>query len=148
MKCPTKKLSAYLDGELTGETRRAVDLHLSRCEGCKKRLDRIKLSWDLLDTLGEARDNPFLYTRVRSALMTGKKQPRWRERVLLPVTALIALALGLFLGSLLTRHSAPVSTLAENDPYTRELETAAGSMLGDLYMELASQQLISNGNGK
>jgi len=137
-----------MDGELSGETRRAVDFHVSRCADCRMRLKRMRLSWNILDALGEAQDNPYLYTRVRSALMTRREQPRWRERVLLPVTALIALALGLFLGSLMTRHSVPVSTLAENDSYTRELETAAGSMLGDLYMELASQQLVSRGNGK
>ncbi len=46
-----ESLSAYLDGELGGRARRAVEEHLDRCKGCRQYLRELKETWDLLDEL-------------------------------------------------------------------------------------------------
>jgi len=44
-------LSAYLDGELRGEARREVEEHLAQCAACRKELEDLKATWQLLDDL-------------------------------------------------------------------------------------------------
>ncbi len=46
-----ENLSAYLDGELQGEARRAVEEHLKGCAACRKELADLEATWQLLDDL-------------------------------------------------------------------------------------------------
>jgi anti-sigma factor RsiW len=46
-----ENLSAYLDGELQGEARRAVEEHLAKCAACHKELEELEATWRLLDDL-------------------------------------------------------------------------------------------------
>ena len=42
MTCDEEALTEYLDGELKGERRKAVEAHLASCPACGKTLERLK----------------------------------------------------------------------------------------------------------
>ncbi|HUJ74443.1 MAG TPA: zf-HC2 domain-containing protein [bacterium] len=46
-------LSAYFDGELAGRSKAAVELHLSTCEACRKRLAGMAQIHHALNTLAD-----------------------------------------------------------------------------------------------
>ena len=42
MSCADTRLDEYLDGELAGDDRQAVETHLAACSGCRKELDELR----------------------------------------------------------------------------------------------------------
>lgn len=66
-------LSAYLDGELGGEERRAVEDHLAVCPGCRAELDGLRRVIGRLASLERAAPPPVLAGRVaRRVVVTGR----------------------------------------------------------------------------
>jgi anti-sigma factor RsiW len=67
MKCSRihKKLSAFLDGELSEEARNSISEHLKTCESCQRAIEELSLVSDSLDILGEETAPPFFGARVK-----------------------------------------------------------------------------------
>ena len=51
--CVSKKLSAYIDAELTSEEKAAVSAHLEECSGCRDELSRLIDQQNLLNKQSE-----------------------------------------------------------------------------------------------
>ncbi|MBN2356800.1 zf-HC2 domain-containing protein [candidate division KSB1 bacterium] len=108
MKCNQvkKRLSAYLDGELTAAEAEKVSDHLNRCVGCRRAAEQLRRAYQRLDAGDALPADSFFLTRFRARLSDlGQSNARpywqqWLQRAVIPAT----LAVGLFLGMQLGIH--------------------------------------------
>ena len=76
-----KWLYTYLDGELNGRRRAALEDHLRRCSSCAAELYRSKEQWTELADVGPAPSIPSnLWGHVNQALDEAKQLPWYRLR--------------------------------------------------------------------
>jgi hypothetical protein len=68
-------LSAYVDGELAAEERRAVEDHLAACPGCRAELDGMRRVASRLRSLERAAPPPLLADRVARRVAVAARQP-------------------------------------------------------------------------
>ena len=56
MKCDKlyPEISAYLDGELSALRRLRMERHLTKCSGCRRRLEEMQQQWEALEDLPQA----------------------------------------------------------------------------------------------
>lgn len=59
-----KRISPYMDGELTGRAGRAVEAHIAACPDCRRELERLKAMQRTLAALETPPLPPFLSTRI------------------------------------------------------------------------------------
>jgi len=108
-------LNAYIDGELTGEDARAVELRLTEDAVWAGELRRLERAWDLLDQLPRAEvAADFTQTTVEMIAMNAadelaaeqSPQPRrrWIDRALFTMGALVAAVAGYLLIDQLRPH--------------------------------------------
>jgi anti-sigma factor RsiW len=109
------KLSAYVDGELSPETKSLVAQHLQSCAGCRDELSRLQSVDTELDRLADVEVRPYFSTRLHQRLADRRasRRSRWLGRMLVPtgaaVVMLLAAVAGTHLGqSLYSRR--PLST--------------------------------------
>ena len=151
MKCAMikKKLSAYLDGEISEEERTAIMEHLEQCEECRGELTSLSKVVDILSGIEGIEVSPYFMTRLRQQIREqAKPEPflqRIRSMVLSAATA-VAVAVSLFAGSQMGR------TIYQSIAQTPELKGAATSdvfglgafeefpdgSLSDIYNELVT----------
>jgi hypothetical protein len=98
-------LSAYADGELSGEERKAIDKHIETCTGCKKALDaHLELHAQLL-TIADTPALPNVDSSIMSAItgIATRKSRRWLRPVLVatPIVLVAAILLTILLPSLI-----------------------------------------------
>jgi predicted anti-sigma-YlaC factor YlaD len=100
-------LPVYLDGELEASEQRRVKTHLDGCEACRREVDIIAKSWEMLGELGGIEPNPFYVSRFFARV--GERRPRhakWVDllrsvlshRRLLPVMAAAGLVILIGIG--------------------------------------------------
>ncbi|MCR4437628.1 MAG: zf-HC2 domain-containing protein [bacterium] len=107
MTCKTvqRRLSAFLDGELTEELTRQVGEHVSRCTECAAELARLQKVWQLLGSLPPVQAPPFFATRVLAQVKAGRRNLVERvgelvfARPLLPIAVSVGILAGVLLGS-------------------------------------------------
>ena len=101
-----KWLCAYLDGELDGSRRAALEDHLRRCSSCAAELCRSKEQWAELADAGPAPSIPSdLWGHVNQALDEAESLPWYRlhrERLLRAACVAVCVALGFAGGALLS----------------------------------------------
>jgi anti-sigma factor RsiW len=101
-----KWLYAYLDGELDGRRRAALEDHLGRCSSCAAELARSKEQWAQLADVGPAPSiPPDLWGHVNQALDEAERLPwyrRHREQLLRAACVTVSVALGFAGGALLS----------------------------------------------
>ncbi len=93
MKCGEirEELAAYLDGEIEGAARRAVDDHLSGCAACSKERDALAAAWRLLEIAPPPAVPEGFDARVLARVRSGGPAPR--ARILgMPIPAAAAAA--------------------------------------------------------
>lgn len=95
-----KKISAYLDGELSEDERARIETHLEECATCRADADELAAVSDALDVLEGLDPNPYFAARVKR-LATERKQRGWFGRAVVPVAATAAAATFLLLGGFL-----------------------------------------------
>jgi hypothetical protein len=91
-----QRLSALIDGELSGAERDRVLAHVARCDGCRQEAAALRALKQRMHSLGEAMVDTALTGRLMAMAASGEArdaQPRWRPRVL--YTAARWLAAGL-----------------------------------------------------
>lgn len=104
MKCSKikKRLSAYLDGELSEQERCIISEHLKLCQECKAELAAMSSVSDALKILEGFETPPFFMTRLRQAVKEQEKPVPFLQRIKgLVVSAATAVAViaSLFIGN-------------------------------------------------
>ena len=95
-----KKISAYLDGELSEDERARIEIHFEECATCRAEADELAAVSDALDVLDGLEPDPYFAALVKR-LATGRKQRGWLGRTVVPVAATAAAATFLLLGGFL-----------------------------------------------
>ena len=118
MKCEEVRgnLAAFLDGEIEGAPRRAVDEHLAACPACAGERRALAAAWRLLDLVPDPAAPAGLEARVLERVRAAGPAPRGRLlRLGLPAAAAAALlvAAGVHLA---TRGPARVPATADGAP--------------------------------
>jgi len=116
-----KRLSAYMDGELSDQWRERIEHHLAACTRCQEELARLGIADRLLLDAPEVRVPPFLASRIvaraREEVEQGVAVPWW-----LPAgsprlgyaMASVVLAGGIILGLQMGRGLAPIVASGES----------------------------------
>ncbi len=150
MKCREvkRKLSAYMDGELDLHEKKMVEVHLRDCVKCQHELEILKETWREISILPTPDPSPYFYAKLKTR-MTAKEKKRktsWVEQILIPVSAMAVVVLGVFIGSTVSRNGnlQVVNSSAEEELisslYLNSFDDFPSSSLGDIYIELTSQE--------
>jgi hypothetical protein len=76
-----RKLSAHVDGALTGAARRRMEAHLAHCEACREELAELRDAVSLLRSLGPIEPPEFFATRVVARIEAGDAAPTFGDRL-------------------------------------------------------------------
>ena len=146
MKCHNiiRKLSAYMDGELSEEDKTQVASHIQECPDCARALRGLSRAWDTLEWLPETDPPPHFFIRLkaRMASVKEKRKERWIEGVLLPASAVAVIGIGILIGSLVGKNGDIIngSMGAEEEwissLYLDRFDDVPSASLGDAYLEL------------
>lgn len=112
-----KRLSAYVDGELSDATKRELATHIENCPSCRGEIARFEQLYAWLEDPVRI-PYPYLLTRVRARLReVGVVFPAGRrlERLLIPITVFTGIWLGITLGTQLDESYRSVN-LEVDDP--------------------------------
>lgn len=100
-----KKLLRYINAELPPEESEEIQLHLERCEQCRKDVKLLSVAWNLSQPIKQAQPSPFLWNKIYAQLESKTQKGRLvkKVRVFIWQTARPALTaaivmLGLFIG--------------------------------------------------
>jgi len=106
-----KKLLRYIDAELPSEEREEIQLHLKRCEQCRKDVRLLSGIWSLSQPVSRAQPSPFLWNKI-AAQLEGKPQKEqlmhkagaFIRQTARPALTAAIVVLGLFIGIQLGNH--------------------------------------------
>ncbi len=112
-KCSKVKtlLSSFLDGELKGEVKVDVELHLAQCPDCRNELALLKADREVLTSVSVPELSPYFLTKTFARIreLKERKEPFWTRRFVYQAGAaflvLLGIGLGIFLGSNLATHN-------------------------------------------
>ncbi len=154
MKCShvKRKLSAYLDGELSIAEKKEIESHLQQCSGCQEELTALSSVTDALSILEGMEPPPYFMDRVRQGIRDEARSIPFLERIrsiaisIATATAVVvSLLIGNQFGRTLYRSVAAtaVSEAAEESDVfgLGTLEEFPDGSLSDIYNEL-----IAGGN--
>jgi anti-sigma factor RsiW len=95
------RLSAYIDGELPGPERLAVERHLQGCAGCAEAHQHLADVWTLAAEAPRVAPRVDLWPRIEARLEGERRRPAWLGRLAwnpLPALTTLMLVVGLLLG--------------------------------------------------
>jgi len=107
MKCSQikKRLSAFLDGEVSEQERQFITEHLKSCDSCRKELEELSQVSDILDIIQEVEVSPYFITRLKQRITDQEQKSlirlpltEWIRRALVPAVTTILVACSLFIG--------------------------------------------------
>ena len=155
MKCRVvkRKLSAYIDDELTSTQEERIEEHLRDCPSCTHALQMLRDTWDVLDILPHPKPAPHFYARLKSRLLAEEKtKPRgWIENVLVPALAAGVVILGILLGNSISKNGSQwnaATTIEEAWAESMHLDSFDDfptASFGEAYAELADIELAMEG---
>ena len=100
-----RKLSAFLDGELSEKKASRIAEHLSGCQHCQQEAASLSSAWKRLEEMGEVDPSPYFWTRLNARIAVVEdrrfsldKVRGILNRLLVPATAIAALVVGLWIG--------------------------------------------------
>ncbi|MFH1940674.1 MAG: zf-HC2 domain-containing protein [bacterium] len=143
-----RRLSAYLDGELDTVKKENIESHLRDCQACQHDLAILNQSWHFLDSLPEPEPPLYFYTRLKARLSSAAKEKResWVERALIPVSAVVVVALGIFMGSIVGKNGkrlaqeVPAEENVISSLYLDHFDDFPSASLGEVFINLAFQE--------
>ena len=143
-----RKLSRFIDNEMTDSQKKEIENHLTVCENCQRVYQTLLQSWELLNVLPSPEPTPFLYTRIRARLseQAGTKSREWMERILVPLSATAAVIIGIVIGSIVGANGhVPDSVSVAETGVTGSIDLGAfddmpESSLGQIYYEFSGLQ--------
>ncbi len=103
MKCRTavRKISAFLDGELSSEEEEALSKHFQSCESCRVEHREMSLVSESLDLVEDVAPPAFLALKVRQRIREGEKSSpfpassfgrAWRARLVAAAVAVLSVS--------------------------------------------------------
>jgi anti-sigma factor RsiW len=147
-----KRLSAYLDGEVSEDERITISEHLGQCDACQKELTSLSKVVDVLGRIEEMEVPPYFMTRLKQQVRAQVKPKPFFQRIrsmVLSAATAIAVVVSILAGSQMGRtiYQAITQTTELNQAVTGDVfgvgafeEFPVGS-LSDIYNEL-----ITGGN--
>jgi len=100
-----KRLLRYIDAKLPPEDRKEIQLHLQRCEQCRKDLQLLSGTWSLSQSIRRVQPSPFLWNKISTQLEGKTQKGRLVYKVELfirqtarPALTVAIVLLGLFIG--------------------------------------------------
>ena len=119
-----RKLSAFLDGEVSEEQKSLISEHLKSCAYCLKDLEELSRVSDFLDVMEEVGVSPYFMVHLKRRIAEEKSKRfvrlpflEWVKRVAVPVgvAALFVIAIlgGNYLGRVLNQRIDKVTELNE-----------------------------------
>ena len=146
-----RKLSGFLDGELSGKKAARIAEHLSHCSRCQQEAAALSSAWEQLGKVPEIEFSPYFWTRLSARIAQAEQQrfalgKVWRalDRLLVPTTVIAASVVGLWVGGSLydiyqEDQPQPWEQVAEA-LHLDALDDFPGESIGLAYMELMSDQ--------
>lgn len=153
MRCRTvqRKLSAFLDGELSEKKTSRIAEHLSGCPNCQQEVASLSSVWKRLGERHAVDPSPYFWTRL-SARIAQVEERRFSldkvggilNRLLVPATAIAASLVGFWVGGALYdvhREDQPDEwKQVTASLYLDALDDFPVQSIGSAYMELVSDQ--------
>jgi anti-sigma factor RsiW len=108
MKCTQviRRLSAYLDREVSNEDKALISRHLDTCPGCRQELERLTRLSGYLALIEDVEVQPYFMTRLRQRIADREAKhaapwwfSEWIRRAAIPVAAAAVLILTALTGS-------------------------------------------------
>lgn len=129
-------LSAYIDGELTGEEKGLLESHLGECPGCRTKYERLKQSDSLLVAASAAVPAPqFFETRLYERIKSRETESRsLLELIVIERRLLLAFAGLFFIVSVVALN------LNENKDYKELKSYVLGNSAEVVYSSLTAGQ--------
>jgi anti-sigma factor RsiW len=101
-----RKLSAFLDGEVSEPQKNFISGHLKSCSYCQKELHKISQVLDYLDSMEKIRVSPYFMVRLKQRIAERESERiihlpflEWVRRIAIPVGATALFVLSFLLGS-------------------------------------------------
>jgi anti-sigma factor RsiW len=117
------KLIAFMDGRASESDRHAVESHLAECAACKARVEGFSGVWSMLDEMPPTEPSPAFEARLRAAMATEPRQPRfWEGIVAMLPSPRLALAVALLGVFSLWQSSSPVAVNETAAPASSDAE--------------------------
>lgn len=105
-----RKLSAFLDGEVTEKEKQIISEHVNTCDLCRKEFEALSHMSEVLEVMDEVQVSPFFVTRLKQKIVDQKVKSNvrfpfveWIRKAAVPVTATALIILSFLVGSNLGR---------------------------------------------
>jgi len=147
-----RKLSAYLDGELSNRGMLEIEKHLKDCTSCVQEKESILASLNLIDeSIPVIEPSPYFWTKLKYQILQREEQKRLKTRIFgwlsyKPVTVAVVAAavVGLFLGNFLGKALYYGEEKTNETAYAEalnlgELDDFPSGSIGEAYLELITQ---------
>jgi len=138
MKCREvrDRLSAFADGELEGDERKAIASHLEHCDSCSHEYGELLRLADLLSSLETVEPPPYLWQRVIQRVAKPERTTLWErvahKFVYAPVAA--AILIGVFVGNHLGETMVRTFTVEDTETLTlSSLDDCPPGSFSDVY---------------
>ncbi|KPJ74000.1 hypothetical protein AMJ52_02345 [candidate division TA06 bacterium DG_78] len=126
MKCSEikRKLSAFLDGEVSEEEKQIILEHLNTCDRCRKEFEALSQVSEVLEVIDEIQVSPFFVTHLKQRITGQKAKSRvhipfveWIRRAAVPITAVVLIIISFLVGSNLGKvlHREHAENMAESE---------------------------------
>ena len=153
MKCEQvqRRLSAFLDGELSKKQASRISEHVSGCPHCQQEAESLSAAWEQLGEMQEVHPSPHFWIKLNARIAQVEqrrfsldKVRRFLDRLLVPATVVAASVFGLWIGGALydvQRTDEPeVWEQVTASLYLDALDDFPAGSIGSVYMELISDQ--------
>jgi len=126
-----KKLSAYLDDELSFKDRELIEKHLASCPACSAERKGLLLISSLMDGIENEDISPF-FTHKAVSSATADLRSRYKRHFLKPALAGFGILMVLLLGITELRPPATIETIRHE--YLRDFGDFPPESFSDLYI--------------
>ena len=153
MKCEQvqRRISAFLDGELSKKQASRIAGHLSGCPRCRQEAESMTSAWEQLEKMPEVDPSPHFWIKLNARIaqveerrFSLEKVRGFLDRLLVPATVVAASVVGLWIGGALydvQRADEPeVWEQVTASLYLDVLDDFPAHSIGSDYMELISDQ--------
>ena len=153
MKCQQvqRRLSAFLDGELSKKQASRISEHVSGCPHCQQETESMTAAWKQLGAMRKVDPSPHFWIKLNARIaqveerrFSLEKIRGFLDRLLVPATVIAASVVGLWIGgALYDVQRADESEVWEQvtaSLYLDALDDFPAQSIGSAYMELLSDQ--------
>lgn len=131
-----KKMVFYLEGGLSVAEQQIVSQHIAHCADCAAKLEYLRTSFQLLETVKTTEVKPFLFTRIKARMET--RHQTVRRWVLAPLAVASVLAVGLVFGVVIGKMTLTPSLS------TTVVDYNVADLFNDAQMESSAYKLLND----